>query len=72
MPQTHKSHIRALEQKIDDLISLCAELSRENVALKTAAEARDKEWAALLASREAARRKVEAVIAHLRKMEASS
>lgn len=60
---------KALEQKIDDLIKLCADLNRENVSLK--ADAR--QWAAerdsLLARNEQARTQVEAMLDRLKTME---
>ena len=66
MPETQ---LKVLEQKIDDLIKLCAELNRENVSLK--ADAR--EWASeretLLARNEQARDKVEAMLSRLKGME---
>jgi cell division protein ZapB len=66
MPETQ---LKVLEQKIDDLIKLCADLNRENVSLK--ADAR--EWAAereaLLARHEQARDKVESMLSRLKGME---
>ncbi|MEE4192020.1 MAG: TIGR02449 family protein [Halieaceae bacterium] len=66
MPETP---FKALEQKIDDLIKLCADLNRENVSLK--ADAR--QWAAerdsLLARNEQARTQVEAMLDRLKTME---
>ena len=66
MPETQ---LKVLEQKIDDLIKLCAELNRENVSLK--ADAR--QWAAerdsLLARNEQARDKVESILGRLKGME---
>ncbi len=66
MPETQ---LKVLEQKIDDLIKLCAELNRENVSLK--ADAR--QWAAeresLLERNEQARDKVETILGRLKGME---
>ena len=63
------TQFKALEQKIDDLIKLCADLNRENVSLK--ADAR--QWAAerdsLLARNEQARSQVEAMLGRLKTME---
>ena len=63
------SQFKALEQKIDDLIKLCAELNRENVSLK--AEARN--WAAereaLVDRNELAKGKVEEILTRLKTVE---
>jgi cell division protein ZapB len=66
MPETQ---FKVLEQKIDDLIKLCADLNQENVSLK--ADAR--QWAAeresLLERQKKARSKVEAMLKRLKSME---
>ena len=63
------SQFKALEQKIDDLISLCAQLNRENVALKADASNWEQERAQLQQRNELARTKVEAMISRLKAME---
>ena len=64
-----ESQFKALEQKIDDLIKLCADLNRENVSLK--AEARN--WAAereaLVNRNEHAKGKVEEILTRLKTVE---
>ncbi len=64
-----ESQFKALEQKIDDLISLCAELNAENVALKTDAANWSAERSSLLARNESAQHKVESIITRLKTME---
>lgn len=66
MPDTP---IRALEQKIDDLIRLCTELNRENVSLKTEARNWASEREALVARNDLARDKVEAILGRLKTAE---
>ena len=67
-----ESQFKALEKKIDDLISLCAELNRENVSLKADAHAWAAERQQLVDRNELARTKVEAIISRLRTMERGS
>lgn len=66
MPDTQ---FKVLEQKIDDLIKLCADLNRENVDLKADARQWAEERAALMARNEQARTKVEAMLKRLRSLE---
>lgn len=61
--------LKVLEQKIDELITLCAELNRENQALKTDSAGWHMERQELLDKNELARTKVEAMIDRLRTME---
>ena len=61
--------LRMLEQKIDELISLCRELNRENQALKSESANWRRERQQLLDKNELARAKVEAMIDRLRAME---
>ncbi len=66
MPETQ---LKALEQKIDDLIKLCAELNRENVSLKADARQWTAERESLMERNEAARDKVETILGRLKGME---
>jgi cell division protein ZapB len=61
--------LKDLENKIDELISLCAELNRENRALKADSVGWRDERKDLLDKNELARSKVEAMIDRLRTME---
>ncbi len=56
-----ESQFKALEQKIDDLISLCAELNQENVSLKADKDTWRSEREVLASRNELARHKVEPV-----------
>ena len=64
-----ESQFKALEKKIDDLISLCAELNQENVALKADAANWLSEKQALVSKNESAQHKVESIISRLKGME---
>ncbi len=66
MPETQ---FKALEQKIDDLINLCADLNRENVELKADVSGWHHERQQLVQRNELARTKVEAMISRLKAME---
>ena len=61
--------LKDLENKIDDLISLCQELNRENHALKAEVAGWRDERKDLIDKNELARSKVEAMIDRLRTME---
>ena len=61
--------LKDLENKIDELISLCRELNRENYALKAEIAGWREERKDLLDKNELARSKVEAMINRLRTME---
>ncbi|MBK6508527.1 MAG: TIGR02449 family protein [Haliea sp.] len=61
--------LKDLENKIDELISLCRELNRENCALKAEIAGWREERKDLLDKNELARSKVEAMINRLRTME---
>lgn len=63
------THLKALEQKIDELISLCRELDRENQSLKEDRAGWQRERKDLIDKNEMARGKVEAMIQRLRSME---
>jgi cell division protein ZapB len=66
------SQLKVLEQKIDDLIKLCADLNSENLALKTDANNWLEERQQLVDKNELAKTKVEAIISRLRAMEQES
>ena len=66
------SQLKALEQKIDDLISLCSDLNRENVSLKADSNSWHQERQLLLDKNELAKTKVEAIISRLKAMEQDS
>ncbi len=61
--------LKDLENKIDELISLCRELNRENCTLKAEIAGWREERKDLLDKNELARSKVEAMINRLRTME---
>jgi len=63
------NQLKELEKKIDELISLCQELNRENQALKADNAGWQQERQDLLDKNELARNKVEAMIDRLRAME---
>lgn len=65
------TQLKALEQKIDELISLCRELDRENLSLKEDRAGWQRERKDLIDKNELARGKVEAMIQRLRSMERS-
>ena len=64
-----ESQYKALEQKIDELIELCAELNRENFSLKAEAYAWEQEKQRLVDNNALARTKVEAMISRLKALE---
>jgi cell division protein ZapB len=66
------SQLKVLEQKIDDLIKLCADLNSENLALKSDADNWREERQLLVDKNELAKTKVEAIISRLRAMEQES
>ena len=63
------NQLKALEQKIDELIGLCNDLNRENKALKADMAGWQDERQELIDKNELARTKVEAIINRLRGME---
>ena len=63
------NQIKDLENKIDELISLCKELNRENRTLKADNAGWREERKDLMDKNELARSKVEAMIERLRTME---
>ncbi|MEM6301625.1 MAG: TIGR02449 family protein [Pseudomonadota bacterium] len=64
--------MKALEDKIDQLIELCAQLNRENRALKEENLNFQQERRDLIAKNDLARARVEATLQRLRSMEAAS
>jgi cell division protein ZapB len=66
------SLLKTLEQRIDDLINLCAALNSENAALKADANSWLDERQRLLDKNELAKTKVEAIISRLKSMEQDS
>ena len=64
--------LKTLEEKIDQLIDLCAQLNRENRALKEENLGFQQERRDLIAKNELARARVEATLQRLRSMEAAS
>jgi cell division protein ZapB len=64
--------LKTLEDKIDQLIALCAQLNRENSALKEEVLNYQQERRDLIAKNELARARVEATLQRLRSMEAAS
>lgn len=61
--------LQVLEQKIDELITLCRQLNRENQALKADSASWQSERQDLMEKNELARTRVEAMINRLRTME---
>ena len=64
-----ENQLKVLEQKIDELISLCNDLNRENQSLKAENQTWQRERQSLIDKNEVARNKVEAIISRLRTME---
>lgn len=66
------SSLKTLEQKIDDLIGLCADLNRENFSLKADAFSWEQEKQDLLDKNELAKSKVQGMISRLKALEQDS
>ena len=64
-----ENQLKSLEHKIDELISLCGELNRENQVLKADSVNWQRERQDLIDKNEMARTKVAAMIDRLRTME---
>ena len=64
-----ENQLKALEQKIDELITLCNDLNRENQMLKSDSAGWHQERQDLVDKNELARSKVETMIDRLRTME---
>jgi len=63
------NQLQFLEQKIDELITLCNQLNRENQTLKSDSASWHRERQELIDKNELARSKVESMINRLRTME---
>jgi cell division protein ZapB len=68
IPDT-KVDIETLEQRIDELISLCDELERKHTAMETDREKWLQERTRLLEKNEMAKSKIEAMIMRLKSLE---
>ena len=64
-----ENQLKALEQKIDELITLCHDLNRENQSLKAESVNWQRERQELIDKNELARSKVESMLDRLRSME---
>jgi len=67
-----ENQLKTLEKKIDELISLCSDLNRENQSLKLDSRGWHDERKRLVASNDLARNKVEAMINRLQSLEQES
>ena len=67
-----ETQFQTLEQKVDDLISLCTELNQENVSLKADAASWHSERDHLVSKNETAQHRVETIIGRLKAMEQTS
>ena len=63
------NQLKILESKIDELISLCGDLNRENQALKADSAGWHSERQSLVDKNDLARAKVEAMLERLKAME---
>lgn len=63
------TQLKTLEIKIDELISLCTDLNRENQSLKADSASWHSERQTLINKNDLARAKVEAVLERLKAME---
>ena len=64
--------LKNIESKLDALIDRCTELEMENTKLKLEYESWNREKARLIEKNEYARKRVEAMIEHLKTVEASA
>lgn len=69
--QRMKENLEHLEDKLDELIGMCASLDKENKSLRSRESDWTKERRELLIKNETARNKVEGMITRLKSMEAS-
>jgi len=67
-----ENQLKALAKKIDELITLCADLNRENQSLKRENQGWQSERLRLVETNELARSKVEAMINRLQALEQES
>lgn len=61
-----------IEDKLDELIRLCARLEKENATLKAKEDSWEQERKRLIEKNEIARTRVEAMIKHLKNLEIES
>ncbi|MFL0811413.1 MAG: TIGR02449 family protein [Agarilytica sp.] len=66
------SPMKNIEDKLDDLIRLCARLEKENATLKAKESSWEQERKRLIEKNEIARTRVEAMIKHLKTLEIES
>ncbi len=66
------SQLKEIESQLDDLIRLCNQLEKENSTLKAKEASWDQERKRLVEKNEIARKRVEAMILHLKTLEAES
>lgn len=66
------NQVKVLEQKIHEIVDLCAELNHENKTLKAKRNVWRNERAGLMKKNELARTKVENMISRLRALEEDS
>lgn len=67
-----KHLLNEIEVKLDELIKRCGKLDEENTKLKANEQGWQKERTRLIEKNEKARTRVEAMIAHLKNLEAES
>lgn len=66
------SQLKEIENKLDELIRLCNQLEKENATLKAREASWDQERKRLIEKNEIARKRVEAMILHLKTLETES
>ncbi len=67
-----KDLLEQVESKLDDLIRLCQRLEKENATLKAKEAGWEQERKRLVEKNEIARKRVEAMIQHLKALESES
>lgn len=66
-----EDRFHALNEKVDDLIGLCAEMKRENQLLKANESSWDSEKKELISKNKEAKSKLESILVRLKAMENS-
>ncbi len=66
------SSLQNIEDKLDELIRLCTHLEKENATLQAKEASWDQERTRLTEKNEIARKRVEAMITHLKNLETES
>ncbi|MFL0800172.1 MAG: TIGR02449 family protein [Agarilytica sp.] len=66
------SQLKNIEAKLDDLIRLCNHLEKENATLQAKEASWEQERKRLIEKNEIARKRVEAMIEHLKNLETES